>query len=117
MFGFHGFDPKTLSDNELFEKELALTTKKLIAARWGKVDSVNQLQMMILAIEQERRERLFVERIGSAVLAASPVVVETEVDLQEAPPTPEEVKRANKPDLRPVRRAVRTSKPVTPSRD
>lgn len=117
MFGFHGFDPKTLSDNELFEKELALTTKKLIAARWGKVDSVNQLQMMILAIEQERRERLFIERIGSVVLAASPVVVETEVDLQEAAPTPEEIKKANKPDLRPIRRAVRTTKPMSPSKD
>jgi hypothetical protein len=117
MFGFHGFDPKTLSDNELFEKELALTTKKLIAARWGKVDSVNQLQMMILAIEQERRERLFVERIGSVITASSSVVVETEMDLQEATPTVEEIKKANKPDLRPVRRAVRTAKPVTPSKD
>ena len=116
MFGFHGFDPKTLSDSELFEKELALTTKKLIAARWGKVDSVNQLQMMILAIEQERRERIFIERIGSVVLAANPVVVETEMDLQEAAPTVEEIKKS-KPDLRPIRRAVRTTKPVFPSKD
>ena len=116
MFGFHGFDPKTLSDNELFEKELALTSKKLIAARFGKVDSVNQLQMMILAIEQERRERMFIERIGSVVLAASPIVVETEIDLQEAAPTPEEIKKS-KTDLRPIRRAVRTSKPVFPSKD
>ena len=110
------FDPKTLSDGELFEKELALTTKKLMAARYGKVDSVNQLQMMILAIEQERRERLFNEHIGSIVLAASPVVVETEMDLRETVPTPEEVKKA-KPDLRPIRRAVRTTKPVFPSKD
>lgn len=116
MFGFHGFDPKTLSDAELFEKQLDLTAKKLMASRFGKVDAANQLQMMILAIEQERRERIFNERIGSVVLASSPVVVETEVDLIEKTPVAEEPKPAAKSETRrPVRRAIRTTKPVLPN--
>lgn len=116
MFGFYGFDPKTLSDTELFEKQLDLTTKKMMAARFGKVDAVNQLQMMILAIEQERRERIFNERIGSVVLASSPVVVETEVDLIEKPPIEEEQPKPLKSELRrPVRRAIRTTKPMLPN--
>ena len=114
MFGFHGFDPKTLSDQELFDKQLALTTKQLMAARFGKVDAVSQLQMMIAAIEQERRERIFQDRIGSVVLASSPVVIETEVDLIEKAPV-EEVKKTSRVDLRPVRRAIRTAKPVVPN--
>lgn len=117
MFEFYGFDPKTLSDDELFEKQLALTSKKMMAARFGKIDAVNQLQRMIVAIEQERGERIFNERIGSVVLASSPVVVETEMDLVEKDPTVEEVKKPTKSDLRPIRRAIRTTKPVVPSSD
>jgi hypothetical protein len=109
MYEFHGFDPKILSNDELFEKQLALTTKKLMAARFGKVDAVNQLQEMITAIEFERRERIFNEHIGSVVLASSPVVLETDGDLQEKPV--EETKKPINPD-RPIRRAVRTSKPT-----
>jgi hypothetical protein len=116
MFGFPGFDPKTLTDAELFDKQLALTTKQLMASRFGKVDVVNQLTTMIMAIEQERRERIFNERIGSVVLASSPVVVETEVDLIEKAPVVEETK-ATKSDMRPIRRAIRTAKPVIPSND
>lgn len=113
MYEFFGFDPKTLTNEELFEKQLALTAKRVMAARFGKADAMTQLQMMIQAIELERRERMFNERIGSVVLASSPIVVETEVDLQERP---EEITpargRAN--DLRPIRRAIRTTKPVLP---
>jgi len=68
MYEFYGFDPKTLSNEELFEKQMALTSKRLMAARFGKVDAANQLQLMIQAIEFERRERIFNERIGSVVL-------------------------------------------------
>lgn len=115
MFGFHGFDPKTLSDSELFEKQLDLTAKKLTAARFGKVDAANQLQMMILAIEQERRERIFNEHIGSVVLASSPVVIETEVDLIEKAPAAEPKPAAKSETRRPIRRAIRTTKPVLPN--
>jgi hypothetical protein len=111
MYEFYGFDPKTLSNDELFDKQLALTTKKLMAARFGKVDAVNQLQMMITAIELERRERMFQERIGSVVLASSPVVIETDSDLHE--PVVEETRKTTQTE-RVIRRAVRTSKPVTP---
>jgi hypothetical protein len=110
------FDPKILNDTELFEKQLDLTTKKLMASSVGKVDIANQLQVMILAIEQERRERMFNERIGTFVRASSPVVIETEVDLQEKAPPAEDIQKPNK-EMRPIRRAVRTAKPVIPSND
>jgi len=112
MFEFFGFDPKTLSNEELFEKQLVLTTKKMIAARVGKVNAVNQLQFMITAIEFERRERMFNDRIGSVMLASSPVVIETDVGLQKQETSEEEPKKAQK-EQRPIRRAIRTSKPVT----
>ncbi len=111
MYEFYGFDPKTLSNDELFDKQLTLTTKKLMAARFGKVDAVNQLQMTINAIDFERRERMFDERIGSVLLASPSVVIETDVDLQE--PVVEETRKTTKSD-RLIRRAVRTNKPVTP---
>jgi hypothetical protein len=110
MYEFYGFDPKTLTDDELFEKQLALTSKRLMAARFGKVDAANQLQMMITAIELERRERMFNAHIGVMVRASSPVVVETDVDLQ--PAVEETANKKSAPDHRPLRRAVRTSKPV-----
>ena len=115
MYEFFGFDPKTLSNEELFDKQLALTAKKVLAARTGKVDSANQLQMMISAIEFERRERIFNERIGSVVLNSSPVVIETEIDLREPEPTTDEQPKTAKASARPIRRAIRTDKPVIPS--
>jgi hypothetical protein len=107
------FDPKTLSDAELFDKQLDLITKKLMAARFGKVDMINQLQMMIMAIEQEQRERIFNERIGSVVTQSPPVVVETEVDLIEKAPVEDNTKKPTPSESgRQIRRAIRTTKPV-----
>jgi hypothetical protein len=110
MYDFHGFDPKTMSNDELYDKQLALVTRKLMAARFGKVDLVNQLQMMISSIDMERRERMFNDTIGSVVMASSPVVLETDAELRA--PVVEEVRKPNKPE-RLMRRAIRTSKPVT----
>ena|ERR1044072_514955 len=113
MFEFFGFDPKTLTNEELFDKQLKLTTKRLIAMRAGKMEAANQLQAMINAIEFERRERIFHERIGASVLASSPVVIETDIGLQDHS-ADEEPKKTTKSEQRPLRRAVRTSKPVLP---
>lgn len=112
MYEFYGFDPKTLSDEELFNKQLNLTTKKMMAARFGKMQAVSQLQAMITAIEFERRERIFRDNIGNVMLSSSPVVVETDADLKE--PEVEETKKPAKIEQRTLRRAIRTSKPVTP---
>lgn len=114
MYEFFGFDPKVLTNEELFDKQLTLTSKRLMAARFGKVEAANQLQLMIQAIEFERRERIFNERIGTVVRNSSPVVIETEVDLQEAPPAVEDLQKPTKSTVRPIRRAVRTNKPVLP---
>ena len=114
MFEFFGFDPKTLSNDELFDKQLVLTSKRLIAIRAGKMDAANQLQAMISAIEFERRERIFNERIGARVLESSPVVIETDIGLQDRSADEEPRKTLAKPEQRLIRRAIRTDKPVTP---
>ena len=86
-----------------------------MAARVGKVNAVNQLQQMIMAIEFERGERMFQDRIGSFMLESSSVVMETDIGLQQQEAPEEEAKKPlNKEPQRPIRRAIRTSKPVNP---
>lgn len=114
MFEFFGFDPKTLSNDELFDKQLILTSKRMIAIRAGKMDAASQLQTMISAIEFERRERMFQERIGTHVLQSPSVVIETDVGLQDRSADDEPKKTLVKPEQRLIRRAIRTAKPVTP---
>lgn len=118
MFAIPGFDPKTLNDNELFEKQLDLVRKKLQAAAFGKMDMVNQLQSMITAIDIERRERIFQERIGTYIMTSSPVLIETDPVLKERDANAEETVTVEKPkkvdQSRPVKIPVRTKRPVNP---
>lgn len=109
------FDPKKLTDDQLFEKQLDLTKKRLQAARFGKPDMANQLQTMIQAIEFERRERMFNSVIGKYMLRSSPVVIETDPVLKEKELQAEEQEddlKPTKPANRHVRIPVRTLKPV-----
>lgn len=117
MFSIPGFDPKTLTNEDLFEKQLDLTRRSLTAARFGKVEMVNQIQIMIQAIEMERHERMFNERIGSYILSSSPIVLETDPDLREKQLVTEESEQAaaHPTPARLIRRPVRTSKPVKPT--
>jgi hypothetical protein len=112
MLTFPNFDPKSLSDNELFEKQLVLTQRQYMALRFGKIDAANQLQQLLQAIEIERTERMFVDRIGNAMLNSGPVVLETDPSLQvetEQPAAP----KATTP-AQPRRHHIRTARPVTP---
>lgn len=111
---FPGFDPKCLTNEQLFDKQIELSTKKIMAARFGKVEALNQIHMMIQAIENERRERMFVDRIGSAIMASPPVAVESDPSLRETAiePKPEQTKPI--PTGRPIQRRLRTTQPVMP---
>jgi len=115
MYELLGFDPKTFTNDELYDKQLSLTTKRIQASRIGKFDAANQLQMMIQAIEFERRERMYQERIGAIVLSSSPVVLETEIDLRDPEPdttASEVIGKKVQATQRPIRRMPRTAKPT-----
>jgi len=61
MFEVAGFDPKTLSDDELLERSLDLNKKMVILQRisFGSGQGIDQLSRMLQLIENERLERLF----------------------------------------------------------
>lgn len=114
MFDAIGFDPKTLTNEQLLDRQIDLARKKMQATRFGKADAVNQLQIMIEAIERERYERIFNERIGSVMIDASSVVVESDPALQEKQQNIEEEKRlAAAPPAPSYPKPVRTAGPAT----
>jgi hypothetical protein len=117
MFSIPGFDPKTLSDNDLFEKQLDLIQKKIQAASFGKPDMINQLQTMIDAIELERRERMFNERIGVQIRSSSAIMIETDPFLKEHDLVEKVIdeKPKKSAQTRPIKIPIRTARPVTPS--
>lgn len=75
-----GFDPKTLSDDELLERWHDVNKKIMWSARFGSMELLQQLQSIKLQIEFEQRERMFEIRLRAR--AAMPtVLVETDPDL------------------------------------
>jgi hypothetical protein len=114
MFDNFGFDPKTLSDNELFTKQIELSRRKSQAHRLGRMETVMQLDALIFAIETERRERMFLDRWNKIVPETS-VLIETDPGLQETQEKAEEAQAQKAQPVRPVRRPVRSSNPVLPT--
>lgn len=74
-----GFDPKTFSDDELFNKQMDIQRKLSMT---GNMEALNQLQLMNDAINAERRERIFA--IGQQK-QSDPTILETEPDLKKEP--------------------------------
>ena len=111
-----GFDAKTLSNDELFSKQVDLTRKKVMAARLGRMDAISQLDIMIRAIDAERQERMFLDRWKT--LPSSPVVIESHPTLRQADNVAEEINSPKvNPSGRPIRRTIRTATPVTPTEE
>lgn len=121
MFGLFGFDVKSMSDDELLERQNELTRRVVWASRFAGSEVVLQLQKMISQINFERQERTLMIRLAARA-AAPAVMVETDPDLarennkeQEADAT----RNAPKPTARPRPFAVNrerltpTSKPVS----
>ena len=107
------FDPKTMTDDELFTRQVDLTNRRALAARMARPDLLVQLDGMIQAIELERRERMFVERWNK--LPESPVVLETDPAMQQDQQQIEERKIQSQQPQRPIRRTIRTPTPVLPT--
>ena len=57
MFFLPGFDPKTMTDDQLLEKITELNGKIVFAAAYNN-GGVDMMQGMLMAIEDERMERL-----------------------------------------------------------
>jgi hypothetical protein len=108
-----GFDPKVLSDNELFTKQTDLIRRKALVAYMGRGDAVAQLDLLIQAIDAERQERMFMERWRRS--ADSPIVVESDPALRDRENAVAESKivRPRQPALS-TRRAIRSATPILP---
>jgi hypothetical protein len=113
MSELFGFDPKCLSDDQLFTKQVELTKRKILATRIGQADAANQLEILIQAIEYERRERMFLDRVKQ--IPTSPIVIETDPELREQAIAIEEAKsqKSTQPARSP-RRAIRSATPILP---
>lgn len=81
MFEFFGFDPKTLSDEELLNRMGELAHKIMVAHRMGNAPLIDQIRAQQYAIQMEQRERAFQTGIGSRLVSAPTVVFETDPDL------------------------------------
>jgi hypothetical protein len=99
------FSPAKLGNEDLFTTQLEIMRKRYIAERLGRGALVEQLDAMLQMIEQERRDRMYLDRM--AALPASPVVVET--DPSGRLTEPEAVVSAQ--PRRVVRRPVRSDRP------
>lgn len=82
MHGLFGFDPKSMSDEELLERWHTLNRRIVWVGRFGSMELLNQLQNIKQTIEFEQRERIIEVRLRAR--AAMPtVVVESDPDLAE----------------------------------
>ena len=110
------FDAKCLNDEQLFTQQVELSRRRIQAARIGQIDAANQIEILIQAIEYERRERMFLDRVKQ--LPTSPILIETDPDMraQEIVDAETNTPKPAQPQ-RPVRRAIRTATPVLPTGD
>ena len=112
MFDFFGFDPKTLSDDELLNKATDLPAKIVWASRFGSADLIGNLQLYLQSIEVERIERLNRVLWGDRI-AMTPDVIETDPDLAaEHKPEPVQDKHKIVPQQRPRPTITKTHRPT-----
>lgn len=111
MYDILGFDPKTLSNEELFSKQVELARRKTQAARLGRADIISQLDVLLSSLEFERHERVLLDR--HSLSSTSPIMIETDPAMREEQIAQEEIAAPKiNPSNRPIRRPVRTARPV-----
>lgn len=116
FFSIPGFEPKTLTNDQLFEKQLELERKKVMSSRFGKAEMISQVQMMIDAIEEERRERMFQDVFGKTMVATQGLVVETDPDIRKEIEQEREIEETKLAKTqRKIHRPIRTLKPIKPN--
>jgi len=84
VFAISSFNPKAMSDDDLLARSNELMRKINWAQRFaGSGQGIQQMSQMLNLIENERRERLFMERWNMVESYASEPI-ETDPDLQAA---------------------------------
>lgn len=83
MYEFSGFDPATMSDDELLQKAQELHGKIVWAGRYGSVGMISGLQRLLEVVENERAQRVY--RVFARDREnAMPDVIESDPDLAAA---------------------------------
>lgn len=81
MFDFFGFDPSTMSDDQLMQKRAEISRKMNYAARFSNhPEMVDQMALIIESIDMVRRERMMV-MMAEARKKISKEIIETDPDL------------------------------------
>lgn len=87
MSDLPGFQPHTMTDDELLRRQEALESRLTALSRMGgAAEAITQLQTMLQLIEHARRERMIV-MVAELRRQESPVVIETDPSLVVQPPT------------------------------
>lgn len=106
-----GFDPAKLSDDDLLQRQMELHRRIVWAGRFSSGETVEQLRVLLAAVEFERQERFLNAQIALRQ-SLFPAVIETEPDLREEPV--KEVRRAeSKAPMRRRPALPRTARPTT----
>ena len=78
MFEVPGFDPRSMTDDQLIERQAVISRRlAFLASYGGAVEAVGQLQNMSTAIDVVRRERMFM-LVEQPDKATSHIAVETD---------------------------------------
>ena len=95
MFSVPGFDPTSMTDDELLNKQSELNRRYVYASRFSaSTEMAAQFMAMIAAIENERRER--VQRIAFDMRQGMfPDIIESEPDLIVRDVRPSQEEEAN----------------------
>ena len=80
MFDVPGFNPSSMSDDELLNRQAELSKRLGWASRFAGSDTTTQLYAMISAIEAERRDRVL-RVMFSERQKMFPEIIETEPEL------------------------------------
>ena len=116
-----GFDPASMTDDELLNKETDLQGRVVAAANYSNMYAVDQLQYMLTLVKNEQIERLS-RKTFEMQKKGSPDVYEVDPDMrakqQQVETQSKEEASPKKKSLRPERKTVlRSSRPTRPSND
>lgn len=120
MFDIPGFDPRSMTDDELLRRQEDLEARLNYAARSGGAGEMfAQLRAMLDSIEHTRRERMFLEMAGSGG-TADPVVIETDPSLRprqpEADAAPHAIRHTPARRTTPIAVPRATERPAPPAK-
>lgn len=114
MFDFFGFDPRTLSDDDLAAKLAELQGKVVYASRFSSPGLLESLQQLLGALQYEQHERLM-RRAAEMYDKSLPDVIESDPDLSDKKSAPSKGPGKITPQNRPRVSIARTSKPTDPT--